>query len=327
MKKTICLGVESTAHTAGIGIVDEKCKVIANEKISYATKEGGLIPRELAEHHSEFFPRVLKTALDKSGVKPGELSCIAYSKGPGIGPALSVGSVLARFLALVYEKPLVEVNHCVAHIEIAKKMCKANDPLILYISGGNTQIIGKAKKVYVVYGETLDIGLGNLLDSFGRKLGLGFPQGPKLDDIYFKKSKYLELPYTVKGMDLQFSGLLTAATKKIGKEKDHDLVYSLMHNAFCMVAEVTERALAQTGKKELLVAGGVAASKALRKILSKMCKSRKVKLLICPKEYCTDNGVMIAYAGLLKYLAGDTTQIEKSGIDQNFRVDLEKINY
>ncbi|MEM4256829.1 MAG: KEOPS complex N(6)-L-threonylcarbamoyladenine synthase Kae1 [Candidatus Diapherotrites archaeon] len=328
MQKNFCLGIESTAHTAGIGIVDKECKIFANERDSYKTIQGGLIPRELAEHHSKVFPIVLKKALLDSKISFEDISCIAYSKGPGIGPALEVGATTARFLSIVYNKPLVSVNHCVAHIEIAKKSCKAKDPLILYVSGGNTQIIGyNGFDKYLVYGETLDIGVGNLLDSFGREIGLGFPQGPKLDEMYFRKSKYVELPYTVKGMDLQFSGLLTAAKRKIGVEKKEDLVYSLMHTAFSMLTEVVERALAHTGKKELLVTGGVASSKSLAKVLSQMCKQRKVKLLVCPKELATDNGVMIAYAGLLKYLKGDIVKVEEANIDQDFRVDFERILY
>ena len=185
MKKKICLGIESTAHTAGVAIVDEKCNVLANEKHMYTTEQGGLIPRELAEHHSRYFPQLLKSALEKSKLDWDDIDCICYSAGPGIGTALSTGAVVARMLAGFHEKPIIPVNHAVAHIEIAKKMCNSTDPLTLYVSGGNTQIIGYESGKYRVYGETLDIGVGNLLDSFARSLGIGFPGGPVLDKMYF----------------------------------------------------------------------------------------------------------------------------------------------
>ncbi|MCR4368560.1 MAG: hypothetical protein NUV67_01495, partial [archaeon] len=159
MEKTICLGVEGTAHTAGIGIVNDKGEILANEKDAFTTKEGGMIPRELAEHHSEKFPEVLARAFEKSGITWKEVDCIAYSAGPGMGPALSTAGTTARMLSLLHNKPLVAVNHCVAHIEMGKKATGAKDPLIIYVSGGNSQIIGYESGRYRVYGETLDIGV------------------------------------------------------------------------------------------------------------------------------------------------------------------------
>ena len=313
----ICLGIETTAHTAGVGMVDDRCNVLANEKHVFTTKKGGMIPRELGEHHAEKFPSVLEAALRKSGKNWGEIDCIAYSSGPGMGPALSTGATLARMLSLLHKKPLIAVNHCVAHIEIGKQKCDSKDPLVLYVSGGNSQIIGYESGRYRVYGETLDIGVGNLLDTFGRELGLGFPAGPEIDRMY----------YSVHGMDLNFSGLLTAAKLKIGKEDENDLAYSLMHTAFAMLCEVTERALAHTEKKELLLTGGVAASKALQKMCKEMCEQRGVKLFVCPRELAVDNGCMVAWLGLLMYNNGITTPIEKSLTNQRFRTDQQDITW
>ncbi|VVC00528.1 tRNA N6-adenosine threonylcarbamoyltransferase [uncultured archaeon] len=337
-RKTICIGIEGTAHTAGVGIVDSQCRVIANEKHSHTTEKGGLIPAELARHHREHFPGIIEAAIEKAknrtaaggaGIGWKDVDCIAYSMGPGIGSAMAVALENAKALSLEHGLPLVPVNHCIAHIEIAKKMCGVKDPLVLYVSGGNTQVIGYDSGHYRVYGETLDIGIGNLLDSFGRELGMGFPQGPKLDEAYFGNRKYVELPYSVKGMDLSFSGLFTAAKMKIGTEgiENADLAYSLMHNAFAMALEVTERALAHTGKKELLLTGGVAASKALQKMALEMCDARGAKLKVCPQEFTTDNGAMVAWAGLLMFKAGRTVAPEKAGTEQGFRVDSEEIDW
>lgn len=326
-KNMLCLGIESTAHTFSVGIVDEKCRILTNEKDSHSTVEGGLIPRDLAEHHVKVAKNVLEASLKKAKIKIEDADLIAFSQGPGIGPALTAGAVAARTLSILYNKPLLGVNHCVAHIEIGKRLCKAKDPLVVYASGANTQIIGYESGRYRVYGETLDIGIGNLLDSFGRNLGLGFPAGPKIDEMYFKGKNYIELPYSVKGMDLIFSGLLTAAEQKIGKADKTDLSYSLMHTAFAMLTEVSERALAHTEKKELLLTGGVAASKALQKMLSEMCKGRGCKFYITPREVAVDNGAMIAWQGLIEYKAGKRMELEETKVNQRFRTDQVEVNW
>ncbi|MBI4044683.1 MAG: N(6)-L-threonylcarbamoyladenine synthase Kae1 [Candidatus Diapherotrites archaeon] len=321
----ICLGLESTAHTFGAGIVDEKCSVLANEKSAFTTEKGGIKPSEAFDHHWQNAPMVVKSAFEKSGLTMKDIDVVAFSQGPGLGPCLRTSAVIARTLSLKHKKPLAGVNHAVAHIEIAKKLCHAKDPLIVYTSGGNTQILCLEAKRYRVLGETLDIGVGNLLDSFGRSLGMGFPAGPRIDGMYFESGNYIELPYSVKGMDLQFTGLLTSAEKKIGTVPEKDLSYSLMHTAFCMIAEVTERALAFTGKKEALLTGGVACSKALQKVLGEMCSARKAKLLVCPAQYAVDNAAMIAWTGLIAFRAGKTTKISESKVIQRFRPDSVEI--
>ncbi len=323
----LCCGIEATAHTFGCGIVDEKCRILANEKDSHSTAEGGLIPRELAEHHLKSAKSVIENALEKAKIKLSEVDLISFSRGPGMGPALKVGAVAARTLSLLHNKPLLGVNHCVAHIEIGKKLCTSKDPLVVYVSGANTQIIGYESGRYRVYGETLDIGIGNLLDSFGRNLGLGFPAGPKIDEMYSKGKNYIELPYSVKGMDLIFSGLLTAAGQKIGRANKIDLSYSLMHTAFAMLTEVSERALAHTEKKGLLLTGGVAASRALQRMLSEMCKGQKCKFYITPREVAVDNGAMIAWQGLLEYNAGKRRGLDETKVNQKFRTDQVEVNW
>lgn len=309
-----CLGIESTAHTFGVSVIETDlpsagylksyCKILSNEKDSYTTQKGGMIPRELAEHHYRVAPLVVKQALEKAGVQMKNIELISFSQGPGIGNALRCGAITARQLALKNNVPLIGVNHCVAHIEIGRKLCGATDPVMLYASGANTQVICYENDYYRVFGETLDTGIGNFLDSFGRSLGLGFPAGPVLDKKYFEGRELIELPYTVKGMDLAFSGLLTSAEKKIalteeGKIRKEDLVYSALHNAFAMLTEVTERALAHTEKKEVVLGGGVGCSKALQEMVGKMCEERGAKLFVPPNSVMVDNAAMIAWLGCL----------------------------
>jgi glycoprotease/Kae1 family metallohydrolase len=342
----ICLGIESTAHTFGASVVRSNidlvdydkstCEILSNEKDSYTTEKGGMIPRELAEHHYRVAPTIIKQALEKANIKLSEIDLVSFSQGPGIGNALRCGAVTARQLALKINKPLVGVNHCVAHVEIGRKLCNAKDPVMLYASGANTQIICYENGYYRVFGETLDTGIGNFLDTFGRSLGLGFPAGPQLDKMYFEGKELVELPYTVKGMDLAFSGLLTNATNKIpliGKEVDgkiltkEALVYSTLHNAFAMLTEVTERALAHTEKKEVILGGGVGCSKALQEMVGKMCEERGAKLFVPPNSVMVDNAAMISWTGLLMHKYGAKLNPSKSEILPKQRTDDVKVNW
>jgi glycoprotease/Kae1 family metallohydrolase len=291
-----------------------------------------MIPRDLAEHHYKVAPSVVKRALEKAGVSLGEINLVSFSQGPGIGNALRCGAITARQLALKNKVPLIGVNHCIAHLEIGRKLCGAQDPVMLYASGANTQIICYENKYYRVFGETLDTGIGNFLDTFGRALGLGFPAGPVLDKMYFEGKELIELPYTVKGMDLAFSGLLTSAEKKIpevgiGKLRKEDLVYSALHNAFAMLTEVTERALAHTEKNEIILGGGVGCSKALQQMVGKMCEERGAKLFVPPAGVMVDNAAMIAWLGILMHAKGAKIVGVGSEVLPKQRTDEVKVSW
>ena len=149
------------------------------------------------------------------------LSIIAFSQGPGLGPSLRTGATVARALASYLQIPLVGVNHSVAHIEIGKLKTGAKDPVTLYASGGNTMVTAFEAGRYRVFGETLDIALGNCLDVFAREAGLknrkGLPLGAAVEQLAAKGKNLVSLPYVVKGMDLSLSGLLTAATAMLQK--------------------------------------------------------------------------------------------------------------
>jgi len=354
----LTLGIESTAHTFGASVVESNidkvdykkstCKILSNEKDSYTTITGGMIPRELAEHHYTCSPIVIKQALEKAKVNLNEIDLVSFSQGPGIGNALRVGAVTARQIALKAKVPLIGVNHCVSHIEIGRKLCDATDPIMLYASGANTQIICYENSYYRVFGETLDTGIGNFLDTFGRELGLGFPAGPALDKMYFEGKELIDLPYTVKGMDLAFSGLLTSATNKIPQIqsgnlssklegvakprvlqqiKQEDLVYSALHNAFAMLTEVTERALAHTQKSEVILGGGVGCSVALQQMVKKMCEERGAKLFVPPNSVMVDNAAMISWTGMLMHKFGAKTNSLNSKILPKQRTDDVKVNW
>src|SRR3989338_4537500 len=305
----IILGVESTAHTFGVGIVSDKGKILANIKDSYTSKDVGMIPHEIAEHHEKVAQKILKEAFKTAKVEWADIDLIAYSAGPGLDPVLWMGYNIVKEWAEKHDKQLVGVNHCASHLSIGKLWNKLKDPVYLYVSGVNTQIIVQEKKKgksksegkYHVLGETLDIGLGNMLDKFGRILGLGFPAGPKIEELS-KKGKYVELAYTVKGMDVSFSGLLSKVQQLFERKQanQEDLCFSLQETSFAMCAEVAERALAHSGKKELLLVGGVGANKRFCEMLELMCQERGAKFYKVPLDLAGDQGAMIAWEGYLR---------------------------
>ena len=321
----IALGIEGTAHTLGIGIVTEE-KVLANVFDTLTTEKGGIHPKEAAEHHAKFLKPLLKKALKEAKINMEDVDVVAFSQGPGLGPALRVVATAARALAIRYNKPIVGVNHCIAHVEITK-MFGVKDPVGLYVSGGNTQVLALEGGRYRVFGETLDIGIGNAIDTFARELGLGFPGGPKIEKLAQKGERYIELPYAVKGMDLSFSGILTEAVRKYktGKYRVEDLAYSFQETAFAALVEVTERAVAHTGKEEVVLIGGVAANNRLREMIKIMCEDRGVEFSVPPYDLCRDNGAMIAYTGLRMFKAGIKFNLEETIVKQKFRTDEVKV--
>ncbi|MFH1520395.1 MAG: KEOPS complex N(6)-L-threonylcarbamoyladenine synthase Kae1 [Candidatus Micrarchaeota archaeon] len=318
----ITLGIESTAHTLSIGIAKDS-KILSNVIDTYSGGNEGLIPRKMADHHTNVFANVLSIALKNANIALADVDLIAFSQGPGIGAPLSVGVSAAKYLALCYDKKIVGVNHCYAHVKISEFCCKMKDPLVLYLSGGNSQILLREGEFYHIIGETLDIGIGNLFDSFARAIKMKNAHGSALSKLA-EGGKYIELPYSVKGMNLVFSGLLTAAERAAKTHSPKDVAYSLMETSFAMTCEVTERALFLTKKKQLVVCGGVAQNKRLQQMLKTMCKEDSIKFAVGPDEYNRDNGAMIAYAGWLQYKKHGETKIEKCVPITNYRIDRMK---
>ncbi len=302
------LGIETTAHTFGAGVVSyrpgrvrQSLKVLSNVRDPYTTEEGGMIPARVADHHVEVCGAVISRALAEAKATLSDIDAIAVSQGPGIGHTLRIGIFAARTLSLAHRLPLVGVNHCIAHLEIGRLLTKARDPILLYVSGANTQVIAYEAGLYRIFGETLDIGIGNFLDTFARSLNLGFPGGPKIAALAAKGRNFVPLPYTVKGMDVSFGGLLTHVKGLSGKVPLEDLCFSVQETAFAMLLEVAERAMAHTGKTELLLGGGVACNRRLQEMARMMVKARKAKAYILPDGYNVDNGAMIAATGALLF--------------------------
>jgi len=324
----ITLGIEGTAHTLGVGVVDSERKVISNVIDMFRPLEGGLHPREAANHHAETVAGTISKAIEEAEVTLKDIGLIAFSMGPGLGPCLRVAATAARSLSSGLDVPIVGVNHCIAHIEIGNATTGCTDPALLYASGGNTQVIAYSDERYRIFGETQDVGIGNMLDKLGRELGLGFYAGPTIEKLAKDGSELLDLPYSVKGMDVAFSGMMTAALalKKKGYSIE-DIAFSVQETAFAMLTEVTERAMAHIGKDEVLLGGGVAQNRRLQEMVRTMAEARGAEMFVPDRRLCMDNGAMIAWLGYLMYDSGIRMRIEDTVVRQRFRTDEVKVTW
>jgi len=325
----VSIGLEGSANKIGIGITRDG-EVLSNPRHTYCAPTGhGFLPRHTAEHHRSKVLELVATALKEANMTPTDIDCVSYTKGPGMGAPLVCTAVVARTLAQLWNVPLIPVNHCIAHIEMGREVTGADNPTVLYVSGGNTQVISYMNQRYRIFGETLDIAVGNALDRFARVLKLSNDPCPgyNIEQLAKQSNKYIELPYCVKGMDVSFSGLLShiegTANKmlKSGECTKADLCHSLQETIFAMLVEITERAMAHCASKQVLVVGGVGCNLRLQEMLSIMAAERGATLCATDDRYCIDNGAMIAHTGALMYTKDMTTSIEDSAITQRFRTD------
>jgi len=330
----ICLGIESTAHTFGASIIKhntgtKKTDILSNEKYAYTTADEGMIPHKVSEQHVQECDKLIIAALKKANYSIKDVTLISFSQSPGMGHMLRIGGMAARSISAVHKIPIIGVNHCVAHLEIGRLLTDAKDPILAYTSGANTQIIAYMSGKYRIFGETLDIGIGNFLDTFARHAGLGFPGGPKISALAEKSKNFIDLPYSVKGMDLNFGGLLTNLKQKFdsGKYKLEDLCYSLQEIAFAMVCEVTERALAHCQKDEVVLGGGVACNTRLQEMITIMCTERGAKAYFIENQYYVDNAAMIAWLGILEYNSGKRMTLSECEVKPYIRTDEIEVHW
>jgi len=332
MKQDYVLGIECTAHTFGIAILEYKTKkILVNIKDMFSTEKGGLIPNEVAKHHKEIAPQLFERALTEAKITKEQIKFIALSNAPGLAPCLLEGMRYAKSLSKELNISIVPINHCIAHLEIGE-ITGAKDPVLLYASGANTQIIAYEAGKYRVFGETLDMGVGNFIDTFARHAGMGFPGGPKIQEFAKGGKKLIELPYSIKGMDVSFSGMLTKLQQMFDKKQEtiEDLSYSLQETVFAMLTEATERAVAHTGKKEVLMGGGVACNSRFQEMVKTMCEERGCKFFCPERSLLTDNAGMIAFTGIAMYNHGmyiTPTKLEALDIAPRQRTDDVEIKY
>ncbi|KAM0074017.1 putative tRNA threonylcarbamoyladenosine biosynthesis protein kae1 [Fusarium odoratissimum] len=329
----IALGCEGSANKLGIGVIlhtPTETKILSNLRDTFVSPPGtGFLPKDTAAHHRAHFVRLTREALAEAKITPKDVDCICYTKGPGMGAPLNSVAVAARALSLLWDRPLVGVNHCVGHIEMGRYITGADNPVVLYVSGGNSQVIAYAEQRYRIFGETLDIAVGNCLDRFARTLEISNDPAPgyNIEQLAKKGSKLLDIPYAVKGMDCSFSGILAsadalAAQMKAGADfTPEDLCFSLQETVFAMLVEITERAMAHVGSSQVLIVGGVGCNERLQEMMGHMARERGGSVYATDERFCIDNGIMIAHAGLLAYETGFRTSLEESTCTQRFRTD------
>ncbi|ESW98799.1 hypothetical protein KL918_001810 [Ogataea parapolymorpha] len=344
------LGLEGSANKLGVGVIEHplekiaaynQANVLSNVRDTYVTPPGeGFLPRDTARHHRNWVVRLIKQALKEANIRPDQLDCICFTQGPGMGAPLQSVVIAARTIAQMWDLPLVGVNHCIGHIEMGREITGATNPVVLYVSGGNTQVIAYSRQRYRIFGETLDIAVGNCLDRFARTLRIPNAPSPgyNIEQLAKKGRHLVELPYTVKGMDLSMSGILEYVDSLAhdlfqGKKNKQliradgskvtveDLCFSLQECIFAMLVEITERAMAHVGSREVLIVGGVGCNERLQEMMGLMAKDRNGSIYATDERFCIDNGIMIAHAGLLAYRTGTRTTLEQSVCTQRFRTD------
>lgn len=222
---------------------------------------------------------------------------------------------------------------------MGREITGAQNPVVLYVSGGNTQVIAYASQRYRIFGEALDIAVGNCLDRFARTLNISNDPAPgyNIEQLAKRGKHLLDLPYTVKGMDCSFSGILASIDVLAARlEQDttgwrdevsgevisrEDLCFSLQETIFAMLVEITERAMAHVGSHQVLIVGGVGCNERLQQMMGLMANDRGGSVFATDERFCIDNGIMIAHAGLLAYQTGFTTALTDSTCTQRFRTD------
>ncbi|OWO99891.1 hypothetical protein B2J93_6946 [Marssonina coronariae] len=339
----IAIGLEGSANKIGVGIISHQngtpAQVLSNVRHTYVSPPGeGFLPKDTAKHHRSWVVKLVKEAMSQGGVTIEDVDCICYTKGPGMGAPLQSVAVAARMLSLLWGKEVVGVNHCIGHIEMGREITGAQNPVVLYVSGGNTQVIAYAEQRYRIFGEALDIAVGNCLDRFARTLEISNDPAPgyNIEQLAKKGKVLLEIPYLVKGMDCSFSGILAnidtlaAELKANPDQRDAitgavittaDLCFSLQETVYAMLVEITERAMAHVGSKEVLIVGGVGCNERLQEMMGLMARDRGGSVFATDERFCIDNGIMIAHAGLLAYESGFRTTLEDSIVTQRFRTD------
>lgn len=347
----LALGLEGSANKLGVGVIKHhtgplsetnRAEVLSNVRDTYVTPPGeGFLPRDTARHHRNWVVRIIKRSLADANICGDDLDCICFTQGPGMGAPLQSVVIAARTLSQLWNKPLVGVNHCIGHIEMGREITGAQNPVVLYVSGGNTQVIAYSKQRYRIFGETLDIAIGNCLDRFARTLKIPNDPAPgyNIEQMAKKGRHFVPLPYTVKGMDLSMSGILAHVdeiakdlfkgnSKKLVDQETNepitpeDLCFSLQETLFAMLVEITERAMAHVQSNQVLIVGGVGSNERLQEMMTLMVKDRKNGSIHATDErFCIDNGIMIAHAGLLGYRMGQTNDLQNTVCTQRFRTD------
>jgi len=313
------LGIETSCDETGIAIYDGERGLLSHvlySQIPLHADYGGVVPELASRDHVRKTLPLIKQALSEAGLTAADIDGVAYTAGPGLAGALLVGATLGRSLAFAWQKPALAVHHMEGHLlaPMLEEKSPAFPFLALLVSGGHTQLVAvKGIGQYQLLGESIDDAAGEAFDKTAKLMGLDYPGGPLLAKLATQgdATKYsFPRPMTDRpGLDFSFSGLKTAASMVIQKEGNSAQVQADIAASFQQAVVDTllikcRRALEQTGYKRLVIAGGVSANESLRQQLAALMQSLKGEVYYPRKEFCTDNGAMIAFAGYQRLKAG-----------------------
>jgi N6-L-threonylcarbamoyladenine synthase len=321
------LGIETSCDETGIAIYDDKKGLLANQlysQVKLHADYGGVVPELASRDHVRKTVPLIQAALKEAGLSSTDIDAVAYTAGPGLVGALLVGATVGRSLAFAWDVPAIPVHHMEGHL--LAPMLENNPPafpfVALLVSGGHTQLIsvtGIGK--YELLGESIDDAAGEAFDKTAKLLGLDYPGGPMLSKMASQGTEgrfVFPRPMTDRpGLDFSFSGLKTFAANTIRNNDDSEQTCADIARAFEDAVVDTlmikcKRALEKTGFKRLVMAGGVSANRTLRAKLAQMMQKRGGEVFYARPEFCTDNGAMIAYAGMVRLNAGATADLSVS---------------
>ncbi len=314
------LGIETSCDETGVAVCDDRRGLLAHALYSQAglhAAYGGVVPELASRDHVRKLLPMIREVLAEAGTAPGDIDGVAYTAGPGLIGALLVGACVGRSLAMAWDVPAIGVHHMEGHLLAPMLEDDPPDPpfVALLVSGGHTLLarvdgIGR----YEILGETLDDAAGEAFDKTAKLLGLPYPGGPALAALaatgspgrYRLPRPMLDRP----GLDFSFSGLKTAVIVALGDStpddaERRDLAREFEEAVVDTLSAKCLRALDATGLERLVIAGGVGANRRLRARLASECDARGATLSFPRLEFCTDNGAMIAYAGMLRLLGGE----------------------
>ena len=321
------LGIETSCDETGIAIYDDEKGLLANQlysQVKLHADYGGVVPELASRDHVRKTVPLIQAALKEAGLSSTDIVAVAYTAGPGLVGALLVGATVGRSLAFAWDVPAIPVHHMEGHL--LAPMLEDNPPafpfVALLVSGGHTQLIsvtGIGK--YELLGESIDDAAGEAFDKTAKLLGLDYPGGPMLSKMASQGTEgrfVFPRPMTDRpGLDFSFSGLKTFAANTIRNNDDSEQTRADIARAFEDAVVDTlmikcKRALEKTGFKRLVMAGGVSANRTLRAKLAQMMQKRGGEVFYARPEFCTDNGAMIAYAGMVRLNAGATADLSVS---------------
>ena len=331
MKDIYILGIESSCDETSASIVKNgtiEISTVVSSQIDIHKTYGGVVPEIASRHHVKNITIVLEECLEKAHLTMNDIDAIAITYGPGLIGSLLIGLEAAKTLAFIYQKPLIPVHHIAGHIYANSLVKELEFPLLaVVVSGGHTELVEmqdhyKFKKL----GGTLDDAIGECYDKVARIIGLEYPGGPKLDNLAEKGTITYKLPIPLKddSYNFSFSGLKSAVINLVHNEEQRghtinkeDLAASFQNTAIQAITSKVKKAIVDRNIKHVILAGGVAANKGLRKAMEDLTSSLNVDFSVPPFKYCTDNATMIASAGFYAYKDGRRADLRLNSKSQD----------